>query len=345
MGEEKFAVIVHPHTAEGLIRSFPKLRHFPRFLIRGAYSVFSPVLKGTSMVSCANNLESVKGELIFCPLFTEDLYKIEQGKVINKVTMCANFARGLGAKIIGLDDSIGSIDNMVLEVANRVGIPVTSGLVTKIYFAMEIIKRTASREGNIDWKRANITVIGADTPVGSVCTRILARGAKYLTIKGGDVRKLDKLAIDILYETGLSLRVARKGMTLQHKTDIVVLAGKSLDLSEQEFLRNLKGKKVVYSFLPQPISMIVPDQAIIIKGGIINIPGEADLMLYKGTPAKTVYDFMVEPLLMALEKNHECFTIGREITIQQVDDVGYLSNSIGLEAVGYINHLNQIIKC
>ena len=77
------------------------------------------------------------------------------------------------------------------------------------------------------------------------------------------------------------------------------------------------------------------DDVLVIEGGVVDLPGEVDFGFDFGFPPGKAYACMAETILLALEGRYECFTIGRDISLDQVDVMTQLAAKHGIRLSGF----------
>jgi predicted amino acid dehydrogenase len=84
------------------------------------------------------------------------------------------------------------------------------------------------------------------------------------------------------------------------------------------------------------------NDVLVIEGGVVRVPGEmrcvkigTDQPFSFGFPPGTAYACMSETMALALEGRYESFTLGKEVTIQQVDEISEICARHGFELSGF----------
>ena len=75
--------------------------------------------------------------------------------------------------------------------------------------------------------------------------------------------------------------------------------------------------------------------AAVLGSGVIEIPGPVDFNFNFGFPDKTAYACMSETILMALEGTCEPYTLGRDLTVEQVTRIGDIAKKHGFKLAGF----------
>jgi predicted amino acid dehydrogenase len=89
---------------------------------------------------------------------------------------------------------------------------------------------------------------------------------------------------------------------------------------------------------PRDVSKRVVDErndVLVIEGGVIAVPGPVNFNFNFGFPDKTAYACMSETMLMTLEGTYEPFTLGRDLTVEQVQRIGDIAKKHGFKLAGF----------
>ncbi|MCG0279034.1 MAG: shikimate dehydrogenase, partial [Thermanaeromonas sp.] len=76
------------------------------------------------------------------------------------------------------------------------------------------------------------------------------------------------------------------------------------------------------------------DDVLVIEGGVVEVPGEVDFHFNFGYPPGLAYACMAETMILALEGRLESFTLGRDLTVEQVDEISRLARKHGFRLAG-----------
>ena len=76
---------------------------------------------------------------------------------------------------------------------------------------------------------------------------------------------------------------------------------------------------------------------LVIEGGVIRVPGNADFHFNFGFPPHTCFACMAETMILALEGRYENFTLGRNLDPVQIDTISELAKKHGFALAGFRN--------
>ncbi|MGI6684315.1 MAG: polysaccharide biosynthesis protein [Bacillota bacterium] len=330
-----FAFMIHPLDITDIYRKFPYAKVMPRRLLEKAVS-FCPPLYVSHITGVASKYKETQGYFVACPLTSRQMMELPEKYVLNKIIQTGRYAEKLGVKVLGLGAMTSVVGDAGITVARNLSIPVTTGNSYTVYTALEGMKKAAETVG-IDWQRAEIAIIGATGSIGSICSRILSKECRYLTLVARDEIKLEKLAGKILYEDGLAVRTTTKIENIIGQADIVLAVSSAV--TEIIDPRKLKPGAVVCDVArPRSVSQAVAkerDDILVIEGGLIELPGDVNFNFNFGYPPKLALACMAETILLALENLWESYTLGRDLTIDQVKKIGRIAEKHGFKLAGF----------
>jgi predicted amino acid dehydrogenase len=119
---------------------------------------------------------------------------------------------------------------------------------------------------------------------------------------------------------------------------IVTVSSATQELIMPEHLR--PGSVVCDVARPRDVSVRVakerPD-VLVIEGGVVRVPGDVDFRFNFGFPEKTAYACMSETMILALEGDPKLFnfTVGKDVSVEQVDLISSLAEKHGFELAGF----------
>jgi len=332
---ERFAFVIHPLTVEDVSRKFGFAKYLPESWVEKALTYLPPI-NTAHITGIRSAYSETEGWFVSCPLTARQILTMPPEKVLNKVVQAGRLAEKLGARILGLGAFTKVVGDAGKTVAERLSIPVTTGNSYTVATALQGTREAARLMGHrLD--EAVVAVVGATGAIGGVCARILAREARELILVGRNRSKLDLLADKILYDTGLAARVTSDLKGALRQADVVVTVTSAVDaIIEPEDLK--PGAVVCDVARPRDVSrrvVEVRDDVLVIEGGVVEVPGEPDFHFNFGFPPRTCYACMAETMILALEGRLESFTLGRELTVEQVEEISALAEKHGFKLAGF----------
>ncbi|MDD4335689.1 MAG: shikimate dehydrogenase [Desulfotomaculaceae bacterium] len=315
------------------MRKFPLAKGMPQILLDRVTRLLPP-LKVSEITGVRSSYNECCGEFIGCTLNSRQLLEMPEKKVIEKISAYVRLATKNGAKIVGLGALTSVVGDAGITVANNTDIPVTTGNSYTIYTALEGVKYAAKKMG-IGFNKAKIVILGATGSIGSVCAQLVARENKDLTLIARRKPELGKLRAKIMYDTGVAVKISNDGGALQ-EADIIIAVSASLDY--QIHPADIKPGAVICDVArPRDVSPAVAkerDDVLVMEGGVVDVPGEPQFNFDFGFPSGKCYACMAETMILALEKQYESYSLGRDITIDKVLAIGELSKKHGFKLAG-----------
>jgi hypothetical protein len=79
----------------------------------------------------------------------------------------------------------------------------------------------------------------------------------------------------------------------------------------------------------------VRDDVLVIEGGMIDVPGPVNFNFDFGFPPGKAYACMAETIALALEGRYEDYTIGKDISAAQADEINGIATRHGFRLSGF----------
>jgi len=341
---DRFAFMIHPIDSSDIARKFSLLKRLPNSILDKIIYHLPPIKVSeiTGIKSIYDN--EVVGNFLGCTLTSKQMVELPTETVIDKIIRTGKIAEKLGAKVLGLGAMTSVVGDAGYTVAKNLNIPVTTGNSYTIATAMEGTEKAAEMLG-VDIKKAEVLIIGANGSIGNVCAQMMARKCENLTLVSRDIKKLEELSAKILKETGLVVKISTQTEKVIKTADIIITVTSSVDcVIKPEDLKS--GALVCDVARPRDVSKKVADlrdDVLIIEGGLVEVPGDVDFNLNFGYPPKLALACMAETMILALEKKWTSFTLGREITVEQVDEIHKLGKKHGFKLAGF-RSFERIVK-
>jgi fatty aldehyde-generating acyl-ACP reductase len=335
---DNFAFIIHPiDPKRDVERKFPLLGRFlPVSAINFLCRFFPPIyISHITGVRSAATGKEIEGWFVACPLTPARMLELSIPVVYNKIIQTGRMAEKLGARLLGLGAFTSVVGDAGLTVASRLSIPVTSGDSYTVAMAVQAVHE-AARRMDISLSQATAAVIGATGAIGRVCAQLLAADVSRLILVGRRMAALEEVA-------GLARQ--KGGAQVETTTEIAAIRQADLVLTVTSAVgtivdaHHLKTGAVVCDVSrPRDVSRQVVeerDDVLVIEGGMVEVPGEVDFGFDFGFPQGMAYACMAEAMTLALEGRYESYTLGRNITIEQVAEIARLAEKHGFRLGGF----------
>ncbi len=328
----RFAFIIHPLNARHIARKFWIAKYLPESWVEKFARTKGPVV-----LSKVTGIESptgaqTEGWFIGLPMTPNMMVNtVPIDEVYDKIAKCGDVAADLGADIIGLGAFTSVVGDGGISVAQRTKIKaVTTGNSYTVATAIEGTRK-ACQMLDVDPSGATLAVVGATGSIGKTCAKVLGRSFGHTILIGRDLDRTQAVA-DEIGNASASVDVADVGRA----DAIVTVSSAGKELIMPEHLR--PGAVVCDVARPRDVSVRVskerPD-VLVIEGGVVKVPGNVEFNFHFGFPDKTAYACMSETMMLALEDRPESFTLGKDVTVEQVDEINRLAHKHGFELDGF----------
>ncbi len=340
----RFAFIVHPiNVRSDLASRIPLVRFLPMAIIERILLAKRPaaVAHVTGIVSETG--AEAEGWFIGCPLTPRQFLGLPVEQVYSRLEECGHIAESLGAEIIGLGAFSSVAGDGGITLAKRLKIAVTTGNSYTVATAVEGAARGAAMMG-IRIPEATVAVVGATGSIGATCAEILARDAHKVVLIGRNSERLGALAERLGANSQAKFEVSIDVEQGLKDADVVI----TVSSAAQAIIlpKHIKRGAVVCDVArPRDVSGAVArerDDVLVIEGGVVRVPGKmrstslrtGDTFSF-GFPEGTAYACMSETIALALENRMESFTLGKEVSVPQADEIAALCARHGFRLDGF----------
>jgi predicted amino acid dehydrogenase len=327
-----FAFVVHPIDAKrDVARKYPFARFMPEGFIEWFLRQKHPmVLSEITGVRSLTGAET-KGWFIGCPLTPKMMLELPLEFVYRRIVECCELAAEQGAKVIGLGAFTAVVGDGGKTIAERSPIAVTTGNSYTVATAIDGSLDAAKMMG-IETHKATLAIVGATGSIGRTCTELMAPLFERTIVVGRDAARTEELAAEL----GGSV-VASTSVDAVRDADVIV----TVTSAEGAVIgpEHLKSGAVVCDVArPRDVSVRVAkerDDVLVIEGGVVAVPGGVQFGMEFGFPPETAYACMSETMLLALEDRPVSYTLGKDVTVEQVEEMRQLAAKHGFGLAGY----------
>lgn len=352
---DSFAFIIHPiDPKRDVSRKFPFLGKTLSESQIDFFSTFFPPVYISEIEGITSQATGkiIKGWLIACPYTPRRMLQLPEHTVYRKIIQTGRMAEKLGANILGLGAFTSVIGDAGVTIANALNVPVTTGDSLTVAMAVQAI-REAARVMDIKMEDATVAIVGATGAIGRVCADLLAGEAAQTLLIARDEKKLEALR-DRLKAKSRSgvLSVSKGGLVVSTKMEvlkdaqlILTVTSSIHDVIHPEHLQ--AGSVVCDVARPRDVSAIVAaarDDILVIDGGMVDVPGPVDFHFDFGFPAGKAYACMAETIALALEGRFEDYTVGRDITLERVQEITAISEKHGFRMSGFRSFEREVTE-
>lgn len=312
----KFAFILHPLRARDAARKYPVAKILPESWVEAIIAKKKPmVLSEIKGVRSTTGVETA-GWFIGLPLTPRQLTQtLPLDFVYSRLQECCELAKDEGAQVVGLGAFTAVAGDAGVTLAQRSPIAVTTGNSYTVATAIEgALKACTLME--IDPKRATLAVVGATGSIGKTCAHVLNPEFERTILIGRDRERTEAVV------PGLKNAEASTDLNRLREADCVVTVTSSdTAIILPEHLRS--GSVVCDVARPRDVSCRVARErqdVLVIEGGVVEVPGNVDFGMNFGFPPKTAFACMAETMMLALEDRAESYSLGKDVTVEQVEE-------------------------
>ncbi|GBD07802.1 Aminotransferase PigE [Candidatus Thermoflexus japonica] len=334
-----FAFMIHPiDPRRDVQRKFPLLgRLLPEPAIHFFSAYFPPVyLSHITGIRSAATGKEIEGWLVACPLTPQRMLSLPLERVYRKIIETGRLAERLGARILGLGAFTAVVGDAGVTVAKHLHIPVTTGNSYTVAVALQALREAARRVG-IPLEEATAAVVGATGAIGRVAARLLAREVPRVILAGRRAERLESIR-PLVEAEGARAEIAKDLEALREADLVLVVSSSPVAIIGPEHLK--PGAVVCDVAQPRNVSPTVAAQrgdVLVIDGGIVEVPGEVDFGFDFGLPPRMAYACMAETIALALEGRWESYSLGRRLSIEQVEEITRLAEKHGFRLAGFLS--------
>ena len=332
-----FAFIIHPiDPKRDVQRKFPLLgKVLPAPAINFFSRFFPPVYIShiTGARSEASG-QAIEGWFVACPFTPQRMLTLPVKTVYEKIVKTVRLAQSKGARLVGLGAFTSVVGDAGLTVSRQVDVPVTTGDSYTVAVAYQAVCE-AARRMDIDLSNATVAIVGATGAIGSVSAELLARHAPQLILIG---RRLDRLARvkARVQAAGAEVQVSTEVAAIRHADVILAVSSAGEAIIQAHHLK--PGAVVCDVARPRDVSKKVVeerDDVLVIEGGMVEVPGDVDFHFDFGLPLKRAFACMAETMALAMEDRYESYTLGRDLTVSQVETIDDIARRHGFKLGGF----------
>ena len=333
-----FAFIIHPiDPKRDVQRKFPLLGKYLPVPVINFFSRFFPPVYISHIVGIQSiaTQEEIEGWFVACPLTPQRMMSLPPQTVYKKIIQTGKLAQKKGAKLLGLGAFTSVVGDAGLTIAKQLDIPVTTGDSYTVAVAVEAVAKAALMM-DVELEQSVGAVVGATGAIGKVCAQLLAKSVPHLLLLGRRIDALNDVKYSIEENTPTRVQVSDSMEDLR-QADVIITVSSAVDSIIQP--QHLKPGAVVCDVArPRDVSRQVVEERkdiLVIEGGMVEVPGNANFNFDFGFPPKMVYACMAETMILALEGRYENFTIGRNISLAQVEEIALLAKKHGFKLGGF----------
>ena len=344
---DSFAFIIHPiDPKRDVSRKYPTLgKYLTEGQINYLSTFFPPVyISEIEGIKSESTGKQVKGWFIACPYTPKRMLELPVNTVYNKLIQTGHLAEKLGAQILGLGAFTSVVGDSGLTVAQKLDIPVTTGDSYTVFIAVESVRK-AAKLMDISLSGATAAIVGASGSIGRVCAELLANDVGELYLIGRRMDALEDLRMSLQPMSRAQLRTSTSLDDLRHAQLILTVTSALQDVIMPEHLQ--PGSVICDVARPRDVSAKVAsarDDILVIDGGMVDVPGTVDFHFNFGFPEGKSFACMAETIALTLEGKFEDYTVGKNISRPQVEEIAAIATKHGFRLGGFRSFEREVTE-
>jgi fatty aldehyde-generating acyl-ACP reductase len=344
---DSFAFIIHPiDPKRDVSRKFSLLGKVLSEKQIDFFSTFFPPVYISEIEGITSQATGkvIKGWFIACPYTPRRMLQLPERVVYRKIIQAGHMAERLGADMLGLGAYTSVIGDAGMTIANDLEIPVTTGDSYTVAMAVQAV-REAAQAMDIRMSDATVAVVGATGAIGRVCSELLVEESARTLLIARDEKKLEVLRDRLKVRARGEVCVSTKMDVLKESQLILTVTSAIHDVIRPEHLQ--PGSVVCDVARPRDVSAMVAgsrDDILVIDGGMVDVPGSVDFHFNFGFPPGKSYACMAETIALALEGRFEDYTVGKEITLEQVREITAIAERHGFRMSGFRSFEREVTE-
>ena len=332
---KKFAFMIHPIEVDDVARKFGLAGKLPNSWVERLTRMLPP-LKVSEIRGVNSQYGKTEGMFVGCPLTTSQMLSLPENYVLKRIIQTGKLAQKHGADILGLGAMTSVVGDAGVTVAKNLDIAVTTGNSYTVYTAIEGAIKAAEIMG-MDIPKTKVAIVGATGAIGAVCAQLMANKTNNIILIARDEKRMSIVAEKVHTETGVLPQISTDVSKSLRQADIVIAVTSAVDTVIKA--EDLKPGVVVCDVArPRDVSKQVAetrDDVLVIEGGVVEIPGDVNFNFNFGYERNTAYACMAETMILAMEGRVENYTLGRDLKVEQVLQIGELAKKHGFKLAGF----------
>ncbi len=333
-----FAFVIHPLSVADIARKrkYFFVRYLPERWVEKLMALKRPeVVSEITGIRSATGA-TTQGWFVGCPLTARQLVTGPVEQCLEKIVQCGEIAQRLGAQLVGLGAFTSVVGDGGITVARRLDIGVTTGNSYTIATAVEGALKAAQLVG-IDVAAASAAVVGASGSIGKACIELLAPTVAELWLASRPGHDLTAQASEVSSRHNIPVHACTSVDDALRHAQIVLAVSSAIEaIIHPHMLR--PGAVVCDVARPRDVSRQVVEQrpdVLVIEGGAVEVPGDVDFHFDFGFPPRLAYACMAETMILALEQRTDDYSLGRDIKLEQVNEISALGRKHGFRLAGF----------
>lgn len=329
-----FAFLVHPLTLGQLKDFWPAAKLVPGFILKPSLSKFPPFFKVFKIQKIASiQKKEIQGYLIALSLLPSQIATADEAFLADKVIEAASIAKKLGAKILGITGFQSISNDNWQAIYRETKIPITSGSAFTAWTIFESAYLAAHKKDK-QLSDLTVTVIDAQTPVGSLCVRKFAEYVKRVVITCSDKKEAARLK-EVSSGIGRAEIVQAEAPHLAVSgADIIILSDCMPDYCI-EFKEFKPGAIVCDVSASRRLSKLAGkrNDLVLVRSGLVKLPNHSEIPIKTGLPKNIIPAALAETMLLTFEGKFVNYSLGNNINLDKLEEIADIAVRHGFEVL------------
>ncbi len=298
----QFGYVVSPHTTDDIVRRYAALRLVPASLVEAAAAHMRPLPIGKVQVHILPSRQvpasvDLAGDVVALPFTARLLERLPPPVISERVKKAAAMLGTQDVRVIGFLGGIAA-SGLWTVLARQLSVPVTLGEAGRLWALLQAVEGLLAAQGK-PLGQSTVAILGADRPAGRVAALLLAPKVESMWLIGAAPFGMQRLAAEIMRHTGLSPLIAHHFVNARPLPHIVFIAaaGYWQQIGQSVEVPGTVCDLVRATAVPPPA---VPGDSVVIRGGLVSVPGSVHLPPALRLPDGKVTGAMAEVILRAL---------------------------------------------
>jgi 3-acetyloctanal aminotransferase len=268
---------------------------------------------------------TAEGRLYEIPMGAAEILEAPS-QAIEYMEQAVAMAEQWGAGVVGLGSMTGIVGGGGTYLAEHSNVAITTGNCLTIYVALQNLYH-ACEEANLDLSRETVAVVGVPGSIAAAAATLLAPKCRQVLLVGRrESQKARQLANSLDAELLLDIPAALQ------RARVVFSATSTGNCIAQQDLR--PGSVVIDVGVPADVqgSASVRRDVLIISGGLSLVPNSFPRdSMFLGFHHGMIPSCLGETINLALENRAESFSLGRDLSVERVREIGAIATKHGFQ--------------
>ena len=268
---------------------------------------------------------SAEGRLYEIPMMPEEILG-DPERALDQMQQAVDMAKEWGADIVGLGSMTGIVGGRGTYLAERNSLAITTGNSLTVYSALQNLYH-AVEELDLDLRNETVAIVGVPGSIATAAASLLSPQCGKLLLVGRRssapaVRIAERLDAEFTLDTEDALARAR----------VVLSATSTGQCIDQQWL--LPGSIVIDVGVPSDVCKANSprDDVLILTGGFVRVPPSIPLnSTFLWFQHGIIPSCLGETIVLALTKRAECFSLGRTLNLDSIQEIGSVAQEQGFD--------------